>query len=68
MRTGLRIGGRLRVQQSYNRENKFMSTKNDKLRELPLTWDAIAALRSQRERVEPDCELVLRYRRRRILN
>ena len=73
MRTGLRIGelvalrwredidlerGRLRVQQSYNRVNGFMSTKNDKIRELPLTWDAIAALRSQRERVQPDCELV----------
>jgi integrase len=35
-----------------------MSTKNDKIRELPLTWDAIAALRSQRERVQLDCELV----------
>jgi integrase len=73
MRTGLRIGelvalrwredidlerGRLRVQQSYHRVNGFMSTKNDKIRELPLTWDAIAALRSQRERVQPDCELV----------
>jgi integrase len=73
MRTGLRVGelvalrwredidldrGRLRVQQSYHRVNGFMSTKNDKIRELPLTWDAIAALRSQRERVQPDGELV----------
>jgi hypothetical protein len=31
-----------------------------KIRELPLTWDAIAALRSQRERVQPDAELVFR--------
>ncbi|KIG11877.1 Integrase [Enhygromyxa salina] len=73
MRTGLRIGelaalrwredldlerGRLRVQRSHNKKNGFMSTKNDKIRELPLTWDAIAALRSQRERIQPDCELV----------
>jgi integrase len=71
MRTGLRIGelvalrwredvdlerGRLRVQQSHDPRNGFTTTKNDKIRELPLTWDAIAALRSQRERV--DGELV----------
>ncbi|WP_244923887.1 tyrosine-type recombinase/integrase [Enhygromyxa salina] len=71
MRTGLRIGelvalrwredidlerGRLRVQRSYNKLNGFMSTKNDKIRELPLTWDAIEALKIQRERV--DGELV----------
>ena len=69
LRTGLRIGelaalrwredvdlerGRLRVQQSYNEINGFMSTKNDKIRELPLTWDAIAALRAQRARVDGD--------------
>jgi integrase len=71
MRTGLRLGelialrwredvdlgrGRLRVQRSYHQKNGFMSTKHDKMREVPLTWDAIAALKVQRERT--DGELV----------
>ena len=69
IRTGLRVGelvalrwredvdldrGRLRVQESYNAKNGFMSTKNDKIRELPLTWDAIEALRVQPSRVDSD--------------
>jgi integrase len=71
IRTGLRVGemvalhwtdvdldrGRLHVQRSYSRKTKeFSTTKNDKHRELPLTWDAIEALRVQRGRV--DGELV----------
>ena len=73
LRTGLRVGelialrwredvdlvrGRVTVMQSYNPHNGFMSTKNDKIRELPLTWDAIAALEAQRELVDADSELV----------
>ncbi|PRQ04616.1 Tyrosine recombinase XerC [Enhygromyxa salina] len=73
LRTGLRIGelialrwredidlarGRVTVQQSYNPHNGFTSTKNDKIRELPLTWDAVAALEAQRELVDVDSELV----------
>ena len=73
MRTGLRHGelaalrwredidlerGRLRVQRSYNQLNGFTSTKNEKIRELPLTWDALAALKTQRQRVDASCELV----------
>jgi integrase len=66
LRTGMRVGelvalrwredvdierGRIRVQQSWTRKNKvFQTTKNDKIRELPLTWDAIEALRTQRSR------------------
>jgi integrase len=65
IRTGLRVGemvalrwredidlerGRLRVQQSYSRKNGFTTPKNDKARELPLTWDACEALRAQRSR------------------
>jgi len=46
------------VQQSYNPHNGFTSTKNDKIRELPLTWDAIAALKAQRELVDTDSEFV----------
>ena len=68
MRTGLRVGemvalrwredialdrGQLHVQQSYSRKSgKFSSTKNDKNRKIPLTWDAIEALRVQRGRVD----------------
>lgn len=63
IRTGLRVGemvalrwredidlerGRLRVQQSYSRKGEFTSPKNDRARELPLSWDAIEALRKQR--------------------
>jgi integrase len=63
IRTGLRVGemaslrwredidlerGRLRVQRSYSRKNGFTSPKNDKSRELPLAWDACAALRVHR--------------------
>ena len=73
VRTGLRIGeivvlrwnedidlerGRVRVQRSYNRDNGILTTKNDEIREVPLTWDAIEALKTQRERVGPKCELV----------
>ena len=82
MRTGLRLGelaalrwredidlerGRLTVQRSYEPDNGFMTTKNDKIRELPLTWDAIAALRAQRERVAPECELVFPNERGEVL-
>jgi integrase len=64
IRTGLRIGemvalrwredidlvrGRLTVQQSHSRDNGFSTPKNDKSREIPLTWDALDALRAQRE-------------------
>ena len=73
MRTGLRHGelaalrwredldlerGRIRVQRSYNPLNGFTSTKNEKVRELPLTWDALEALKTQRQRVDASCELV----------
>ena len=73
MRTGLRHGelaalrwredldlerGRIRVQRSYNPLNGFTSTKNEKVRELPLTWDALAMLKTQRQRVDASCELV----------
>jgi integrase len=45
--------GRLVVQRSYSRERReFVSTKNDKIRELPLTGDAIEALRIQRDRTK----------------
>jgi integrase len=69
VRTGLRIGElvalrwredvdlerrRLTVQQSYSQKHGFMTTKNDKIRELPLTWDATEALRVQRSRVDGD--------------
>ena len=69
LRTGLRIGElaalrwredvdlerrRVTVQQSYSGKHGFKSTKNDKIRELPLTWDATEALRVQRSRVEGD--------------
>ena len=65
IRTGLRVGemvalrwredvdferGRLRVQQSHSPKNGFTSTKNDKPRDVPLTWDALEALRTQRQR------------------
>ncbi|PRP97659.1 Tyrosine recombinase XerD [Enhygromyxa salina] len=71
IRTGLRVGelvalrwredvdlnrGRVRVQRSYHPKNGFRTTKNDKIRELPLTWDAVEALEVQRSRV--DGELV----------
>ena len=39
------------MQQSYSRKDGFTTPKNDKTRELPLTWDACEALRTQRERV-----------------
>jgi integrase len=67
VRTGLRVGelvalrwredvdldrGRLRVQRSYHPENGFLTTKNDKIRELPLTWDAIDALHVERSRAK----------------
>lgn len=42
----------------YNPHNGFTSTKNDKIRELPLTWDAIAALEAQRKLVDVDNDLV----------
>ncbi|MFO7563975.1 MAG: tyrosine-type recombinase/integrase [Enhygromyxa sp.] len=66
VRTGLRVGemlalrwredidldrGRLRVQQAYSHTDGFTTPKNDKARELPLTWDACEALRVQRSRV-----------------
>lgn len=67
VRTGLRVGemvalrwrgdvdldrGRIRVQRSWTRKNdEYTTTKNDKIRELPLAWDAIEALRIQRSRV-----------------
>jgi integrase len=65
--TGLRVGelvalrwrqdvdldrGRLRVQRSYHPENGVSTTKNDKIRELPLTWDAIDALHVERSRAK----------------
>jgi integrase len=71
IRTGLRVGemvalrwqdvdldrGRLQVCRAYSSKTKtFETTKNDKVRELPLTWDAADALRAQRDRV--DGELV----------
>jgi integrase len=37
--------------------DRFMSTKSEQ-DPLPLTWDAIAAVRSHRDRVQPYCELV----------
>ena len=72
IRTGLRIGelsalrwrdldlerGRLTVQRSWHPLNGFTTPKSDKPRELPLTWDAIAALRCQRAYLDVDCELV----------
>jgi integrase len=70
LRTGMRVGelialrwredvdierGRIRVQQSWTRKNRvFQTTKNDKIRELPLTWDAVEALRTQRSRTSGD--------------
>jgi integrase len=66
IRTGLRVGemvalrwredinldrARLHVQQSYSRKEGFTTPKNDKAREIPLTWDACEALRIQRSRV-----------------
>ena len=66
MRTGLRIGElvalrwredvdlerrRLTVHRSYHPLNGFSTTKNDKVREIPLTWDATEALREQWSRV-----------------
>jgi site-specific recombinase XerD len=39
------------VQRSYSRKNGFSTPKNDKSRELPLAWDACAALRVHRELV-----------------
>lgn len=69
VRTGLRVGemlalrwredvdlerGRLRVQQSRNRKHGISSTKNDKTRELPLTWDAREALHEQRASAQGD--------------
>ena len=65
LRTGLRVGemvalrwredidlerARLTVNQSYGHDNGFDTTKNDKQRELPLTWDACEALHTQRAR------------------
>ncbi|WP_232296462.1 tyrosine-type recombinase/integrase [Plesiocystis pacifica] len=67
VRTGLRVGemialrwredidlqrGRISVNQSWSVENGFTSTKSDKRRELPLTWDARDALEAQRVRVQ----------------
>ncbi|MFO7565203.1 MAG: tyrosine-type recombinase/integrase [Enhygromyxa sp.] len=72
IRTGLRVGemvalrwredvdfkrGRLRVQQSHSAKNGFTTTKNDKPRDVPLTWDALEALRVQHGR-SGDGELV----------
>lgn len=42
----------LRVELSYTRAGGFGSTKSDKARDLPLTWDAVEALEVQRERVK----------------
>ena len=73
IRTGLRVGemvalrwrdvdlerGRITVRRSYDRKRKaFASTKNDKIRDIPLTRDALDALRTQRERGPADRELV----------
>jgi len=73
MRTGLRVGemvalrwrdvdlerGRITVRCSYDRKRKvFTSTKNNKIRELPLTRDALDALRTQRKRGPTDREQV----------
>ena len=73
LRTGLRVGemvalrwqdidlerGRLTVRRAYDRKRKvFTWTKNDKIRELPLTQDARAALQAQRKRGPADRELV----------
>ena len=42
------------MQQSHSIENGFTSTKNDKPRDVPLTWDAVEALETQRRRVRGD--------------
>jgi integrase len=67
LRTGLRVGEmlaldwkdhvrlaqrQLRVELSYTRTGGFGSTKSDKARDIPLTWDAVEALEEQRERVK----------------
>ena len=64
IRTGLRVGeilalrwdedvdlerGRIRVQQSLTKGGKFQSTKNDEIREVPLSWDARAQFERRRE-------------------
>jgi integrase len=64
IRTGLRVGEmlalrwgdhvrfaqrQLRVELSYTRAGGMGSTKSDKAREVPLTWDALEALEEQRK-------------------